>query len=755
MNRPYLLLILGIFCVLPHAGDAQIYGNNTVKVNNFTTFTEPVHEVYAGWEKLTPDSLKTHPEYGTLPYNAPCTDCVELLAERTASTRRFIQDRGESNRFLTTSSLIDLHYKDASNRWVSFDPRLMPTDLPGVYQSRRQPNTTVFNAVEGYSSIFMIDGTTFQFNHQMRAYYENALGVPVMIENINRSNYSVGDDGVEIKNAFAGIDQQLIYGKSKIKSDYIIHHAETISPIYNRFVIEDVFTVPDGYVLVPDIYEGVQTASGWWHGELVLENAAGLEMGRMATPILHDSDSSDAIDPYTSQEIIGYQVSQVGNVVTLKLIVNASWMRSPERVFPIHIDPTVYGTTATWMGINGTDDAPNWCSVTLSVPTPANATLTGSAIYWEMVATDYTCPPKCRLDDVQIQIFTSCGYSPSPALVWICPGCNAPGTWNPTIDDATTAGLVTCFTPQCASFNINFTVRHSQFACVTPGTCVVTCAYLQEFAVTIEGETLAATALAEGATSYTVVDCTDQSGWLSASTPNYGVPAYTYVWTPGGYTYSPVYVVFPMGVTNYTLTMTDACGQTVTDVVTVTNNCLVLPIELLSFTGEHANGVNQLFWTITPETINKAFYIERSLNGRDFIPIGKVDGNGTQQSQFAFTDDQVNFPIIYYRLMQQEDDSTMSYSDVIALQSDMQTDAMIINQYNPESGALQLSIFTRYSGSASLSVVDVQGKTIFRHPVTLDSGANVVQLNLPELASGTYILSANGAQLQATARLIR
>lgn len=750
--------MLGLISVLPVSGIAQvIYSNETVKVNNFTTFNAPVKEVYAGWSALTPDSLKSHPEYGELPYNAPCTDCVELLAERTANTRRFIQDRGESNRFLSTSSYLDLHYKDASGRWISYDPRLMPTDLAGVYQSRRQPNTTVFNAIEGFSSIQMIDGTTFKFNHQMRAYYENALGAPVMPENINRSVYTVGDDGVEIKNAFTGIDQQLIYGRSKIKSDYIIHHAESISPIYNRFVIEDVFTVPDGYVLVPDIYEGVQTPSGWWYGELILENASGLEMGRMGRPILHDSDTSGTADIYSQPEIIGYAVNQVGNVVTLKLIVNASWLRAPDRVFPIHIDPTVFGTTATWTGTNGADDSPNWCLITLAVPTPANATLTGSSCYLEFAATGANCPPSCRLNDLQLRVYTACDYSPTPAGVWVCPGapCNTAGVWMPTIDDATTADLVTCYTPQCASFNIDFTLQYNQFNCVTPGACVTTCAFVQEFAVTIEGETVTATGLAEGAAAYLVVDCTDQSGWLSASTPNYGVPPYTYVWTPGGYTFSPVYVTFPLGVTNYTLTMTDACGQVVTDVVTVTNNCLVLPIDILSFTGVHANGVNVLQWNTAPETPNKTYYVERSMNGRDFTPIGKIDATGTIQTQFTFTDDQVNFPVLYYRLMQQDDDSTIKHSDVIALQADIQTDAMVINQYNPETGDAQLSIFTQHAGAASLTLVDVQGKTIARYPLNLQAGGNMVQIDLPELASGTYILTANGEQLQASARLIR
>lgn len=162
MNRLFKVLLIcsGMLCPLLVSGQS-LHGAPGVRVYNYTSFTFEPKSVNRGWETLTPDSLKSHPEYGVIPYNAPCTECVEVLSERTASTRKFIKNNGEGNTFLSTASLIDLHYPDSTGVWLSYDPRLTPTVVPGVFESRRQPNTTVLNMQEGYSSIALIDGEQF------------------------------------------------------------------------------------------------------------------------------------------------------------------------------------------------------------------------------------------------------------------------------------------------------------------------------------------------------------------------------------------------------------------------------------------------------------------------------------------------------------------------------------------------------------------------------------------------------------------
>ncbi|MFI5172581.1 MAG: T9SS type A sorting domain-containing protein, partial [Chitinophagales bacterium] len=370
-----------------------------------------------------------------------------------------------------------------------------------------------------------------------------------------------------------------------------------------------------------------------------------------------------------------------------------------------------------------------------------------------------------------VYITTSCsvgatGYSPGPGDpllglggVWVCsPGCNFGGLWTPTIDDGSTASLVACNTPVCGSYGIDFTIHHNQYQCVTAGACVATCDYLQKFQVTVEGETVTLTALAEGATSYTVVNCADQSGWLSVSTPNYGVPPYSYSWSPLGVFGSPIYTPWPMGVTNYTCTITDACGNTAVDVVTVTNNCLVLPIELLSFSGYHADDVNFLNWETGTETNNDVFVIERSATGLNFEPIGTIDGNGTtlNLNYYAFTDRQPFEGINYYRLKQVDEDEEYSYSNVISIKSsELSSTEIIVNNDGLGGSLLELTIFSTGSGLADLIIYDVTGKQISTNKVTVGNGATSVNLQLPDLAKGAYIVSFSRESEKAQAKFIR
>lgn len=727
-----------------------------VKTYNYGTFNTAVSDTPKELFSLTPDSLYTHPEFGILPYNAPCEDCIELLQYRTQNSRMFVKKGTNGSKFYSQGAYQDLNYKDNKGNWVTIDPTLQPsTALPGVYLGLHQTNPTTLNMVEGYTAIAMQDGAELRFNQNISAYATSEIGLNIPGIAINRSVYSVGADGAAVKDAFPGIDQELRFNVAEIKSGYTVWNLNAIDTSKKYFVIRDEFDLPEGYTISTDQYEGTFNVNGFWFGDLVIENADGFEMARMKAPVMYDSNPNDTLDFVIPMDIIGYTVKQNGRTVTLKLVTDMAYLRDPQRQFPITIDPTVYGTTTTWTGTSGTDDSPTFCNVVVNVPTPANATLTGSSVHWEFDADGVACSPFCKLKFLQLRIGTSCGYSPSAAGVWVCPACNTAGTWNPTVDDATTAALVSCFTPQCASFNIAFTIYHNQYQCVTPGGCVTTCAHLDLATITVEGETVTTTGLAAGATAYTVLDCTLQSGWLSTTTPNYGVPPYTYTWSPGGYTTSPVYVTFPMGTTTYTVTMTDACGNVATDNVTVINNCVTLPIELISFSGYSLQDVNILEWEASSSLENKTFFVERSSNGRDYVSIGMVEAANPWQTKYSFSDDQIASNVYYYRLRQVDEEGSTDYSNIISIQSSGNTDALVINEYDANTGNLALTLFSPYTGSLTLHVFDITGRLIADYPFQTQAGATSIQLQLPSIAAGTYLLSIQETGVNASARLVR
>ncbi|HRF75135.1 MAG TPA: T9SS type A sorting domain-containing protein [Chitinophagales bacterium] len=267
------------------------------------------------------------------------------------------------------------------------------------------------------------------------------------------------------------------------------------------------------------------------------------------------------------------------------------------------------------------------------------------------------------------------------------------------------------------------------------------CIQLDLFEVTLKGKTVEATATAAGGTSYTILDCTDQSDWLAPDEDIYGVPAYTYSWSPIGATDDSIYVTFPLGTTSYTLTITDACGNIATDVVTVTNNCILLPLPLTEFSGYHQNDFNLLNWS-TQSEIGTNYIIERSVTGNDFIPIGTVESKSNTGFQtYSFSDLSPDNQIVYYRLKQINTKNEVLYSDVIAIKTAYKPGYEIIStNFDAENNMLQLSINSEKDLTADMIIYDLAGKIVFTNSIALATGTTVVKSTLPELAKGAYVV---------------
>ena len=447
----------------------------------------------------TSDNFEQHPEYGILPYNAQCEDCFEIIEKRTSNTRYFIKENSQGTKFYSQASMNDLHYKNEKGEIITIDPRLKPVSgKTGIYRANQQPDPTELNMQKGFTSIELMDNSIFKFNQQLISYSTDDFINISNLQKIDRSHHTVGYEGAQIVNAFDQIDQQLIFEEALVKSNYLIKKTSAFNPTKKFFVIEDIIILPDGYTLKYDKYEGEKNEFGFWYGGLKLENANGIELATIEAPVIYDSNPDDNAPYDNSNATISYLIEQIGNECKLKMIIETAWLKSENRIYPIIIDPTVYGETVTWTGIQGTDFYPDVCTNTISVPTPANSVLTGSTIFCRFEASGTGCTPYCKLSYLALNFNTSCGYSPSEEGYWICVPCNFAGIWIPTIGGDITDTLISCFTPSCEAYNINFTVSHTQSQCSTPGACVTSCAKFLEFQVTIEGETLGATEICNG-----------------------------------------------------------------------------------------------------------------------------------------------------------------------------------------------------------------------------------------------------------------
>ncbi|MDX5348961.1 MAG: hypothetical protein LPK19_17150, partial [Hymenobacteraceae bacterium] len=100
---------------------------------------------------------------------------------------------------------------------------------------------------------------------------------------------------------------------------------------------------------------------------------------------------------------------------------------------------------------------------------------------------------------------------------------------------------------------------------------------------------------------------------------------------------------------------------------------VTLPVELTFFKGQlMSDRTVKLNWQTASEKDNDRFEIERSTNGKDFVAIGMLKGNGSTNTltDYTFTDAEPMRGLNYYRLKQVDFDGTSEYSKVIALSSE-------------------------------------------------------------------------------------
>lgn len=91
-----------------------------------------------------------------------------------------------------------------------------------------------------------------------------------------------------------------------------------------------------------------------------------------------------------------------------------------------------------------------------------------------------------------------------------------------------------------------------------------------------------------------------------------------------------------------------------------------LPIKLLSFYAKYNTSQTTLYWITQSELNNEYFEVERSIDGSNFVSLGKINGaiNSIVKNEYSFTDF-LPLAVCYYRIKQIDIDGNYSYSNII------------------------------------------------------------------------------------------
>ncbi len=196
----------------------------------------------------------------------------------------------------------------------------------------------------------------------------------------------------------------------------------------------------------------------------------------------------------------------------------------------------------------------------------------------------------------------------------------------------------------------------------------------------------------------------------------------------------PGFWVHPNVTTSYILQqVVNGCFSADTVVVTVGT----VPLKIMNYELRMMNEKQiESRWVTANEVNVSHFNIQRSVNGKDFITIGKISANNKSLNEYQFTDDRLPFTVdgsLYYRIESVDFDGRKQYSVIRNVELRIRNNGISIY---PNPAKEQVTITCK--DAKELIIVDYSGKTIYQSTVD----RRPLTVNLKQLSKGVYVVKA-------------
>ncbi len=171
-----------------------------------------------------------------------------------------------------------------------------------------------------------------------------------------------------------------------------------------------------------------------------------------------------------------------------------------------------------------------------------------------------------------------------------------------------------------------------------------------------------------------------------------------------------------------------------------------LPVTWLSFTGKTDGVYHNLNWSTASEINNDYFELERSVDGRSFTPIARIDGSGNSNTtlHYEYVDRLAPAGRVYYRVRQVDYNGEYEYADevVTLVKNEVYSDRFDLMVYpNPTSLGYTRLMLSGFEGQMALvHISDLNGRLIAQRTVWIDD-QGISQAIPCDYTAGVYIVS--------------
>lgn len=173
------------------------------------------------------------------------------------------------------------------------------------------------------------------------------------------------------------------------------------------------------------------------------------------------------------------------------------------------------------------------------------------------------------------------------------------------------------------------------------------------------------------------------------------------------------------------------------------DNVNPLPVTLTSFSANCDKDGVALAWSTASESNSHEFVVEKSRDLESWNKVTTLEGagNSNYNIDYAATDHYPYGGTSYYRLVQIDNDGIQKVFGPISVSCKDPENSMTVFP-NPTKGAFTVEISSKEDiSNAEISVLDLTGKLVATHMVTIHEGNNQVMFQDMDLQKGTYIIN--------------
>lgn len=162
-----------------------------------------------------------------------------------------------------------------------------------------------------------------------------------------------------------------------------------------------------------------------------------------------------------------------------------------------------------------------------------------------------------------------------------------------------------------------------------------------------------------------------------------------------------------------------------------------LPVNLISFYGIPERGGNKIYWETAEEEGLDYYELQHSRDGSHWKKLKKINAENNINNKYNYKHKNAGSLINYYRLKIVELDASISFSEVIALQSANEARK---EQFLPTTFSTGIYFETELAQSDTYDFIfyNEAGRIVYREKVYMEKGYQKYYFELSRLAAGIY-----------------